>query len=115
VAYARLAQGLGIGLTIQSRPISTALQKAGRDNVTYFDGVAATLARVRPRLKTPLQLSGAAIIIVGTLAIHFAQPGNNVAMLTVGGVRFWTENADMFSAHTTALILFERASNHRPS
>ena len=51
-----------------------------------FDNLGGTLARVLPKIKTPLQLSGAAIIVVGSLAMHFAQPGNNVAMLTVGGV-----------------------------
>lgn len=51
-----------------------------------FTKFGEALSRVLPKIKTQLQLSGLAIGLVCALAVHFAAPGNNVALLTAGGV-----------------------------
>lgn len=51
-----------------------------------LESFANTLARVLPALKTRVQLAGLGIGLCFGLAAHFAEPGNNVALLTAGGV-----------------------------
>lgn len=50
------------------------------------DSIGDRLATVLPKLRTKLQLTGMAVMIVGSLLAHFAQPGNTAAMLTGGAI-----------------------------
>src|SRR5260370_40793276 len=44
------------------------------------------LARVLPKVKTKLQLSGLVVGVVIMMVAHFAKPGDTVAMLIAGSV-----------------------------
>jgi hypothetical protein len=44
------------------------------------------LADVLPKLRIKLQITGLAVMVVTSLLLHFAQPGNTAAMLTGGAI-----------------------------
>jgi hypothetical protein len=45
-----------------------------------------TLGRILPGIKTTLQLSGLAVGLAFALFVHFAKPGDNIALITAGSV-----------------------------
>ena len=51
-----------------------------------FSQYGELLARVLPKVKTKIQLSGLVVGVVVMMVAHFAKPGDNVAMLIAGAV-----------------------------